>query len=296
MEETTCIFKTKKSRCKSSPRMDLPLLICQHHLKQYYGLELGHVEIDDISHVSFAGSFLKPIKGFSIFSRNEVIIPTKQFLDLRLRPNNSENKMYKSYTLNKRIEENIRQYGISFPDTMDDRHVIEMYRNFVGAEIVDPDPEMTHHYPKLQAAVESSKTQSAVYIRNQPVSKTLNHNYLYVGTDEINIHTNSPFSINFQYLLNNCLYSEMEISYNEGNYIDHIPANTTYVKDVGLVATEQIADPLYLILDGRTSGSQVFYQAHVGLLQKQIQEIKYSVKDIPKQYILNEAWKSGKLC
>ena len=304
MEETSCIFKTKKSRCKSTPRMDLPLLICQYHLKHYYGLELGYIEIDDVSHVGFAGGFLKPIKGFSVFSRNEVIIPTKKFLDLFLRPSdvqsNEDESKIKNFFLNKRIENYILEYGSSYPDSMDSRHPIEMYRNFIGNEIIDSDPKYKDYYPKLQAAVESSKTQSAVFIRNQPVMKAMENDFLYVKEgnkdEEIKVLNKDKFSLNFSYLLANCLYSEMDIDYSSKSYMDRLHFNTIFINDVGLVATEQIADPMYLILDGRKSGNQMFYQAHVGLLQKQVYDVKYSVKDIPKQYILNEAWKGGQLC
>ena len=299
MEQNHCVFKTKKSRCKSDARMDLPLLICQQHLKQYYGLELGYVEIDDINHVSFAGSFLKPIKGYSIFNRNEVIIPTKEFFDANTRPGDvdeTNQSFLKKFTMNKRITETIREYAQNFPESMEDRHVIEMYRNLIGPEHADPGPTLKDQLPKLQASVETSKVQSQVYIRTQPVFKTLEHNNLYIENQSINIHSSNKFSENFQYLLNNCLYSEMEIDYNEGHYLDVIPPNTIYVERVGLVATEQIADPLYLILDGHTSGSPIFYNAHVTLLPKIVQESKYTVKDIPKQYKLNEAWKGGSLC
>lgn len=299
MEETKCIFKGKKSRCRSEPRKDLPLLICQQHLKQYYGLEVGYEQIDGVKHVSFTGGFLKPIFGYSTFSRNEVIIPTKHFLDLHIRSEDKsaeDNSKYEQYTLNNRILETLREYANEYPDSLEHRHVVEMYRNFIEEAPADIDPTHTDLLPKLQALVEARKKHSEVFIRNQPVSKTLKDNYIYVnGTKAVNI-TENNWSKNFQYLLNNCLYAQLRINAHGKTYLDNIPFNTTFVDKVGLVATEMIVHPLYLVLEGCSHGSQIYYNAHVGMVQKTIQASKFTVKDVPKQYTLNEVWKSGNLC
>lgn len=299
MEETKCIFKGKKSRCRSEPRKDLPLLICQQHLKQYYGLEVGYEQIDGVKHVSFTGGFLRPIFGYSTFSRNEVIIPTKHFLDLNIHTEDKDTKdseLLERFTLNNRIVETLREYANDYPDTMDHRHVVEMYRNFVADENADTDPIHTENLPVLQAIVEARKKHSEVFIRNQPVSRTLKDNLLYTDKQMALSIIDMKLSKNFQYLLNNILYSEFKIQAYGTSYLDMIPFNTTFIPNVGLVATEMIVHPLYLVIEGRSSGSPIYYNAHVGLIPKTIQPFKYTVKDVPKQYTLNEAWKGGTLC
>lgn len=297
MEETKCIFQGKKSRCKSEPRKDLPLLMCQQHLKQYYGLEVGYEMIDGVKHVAFAGGFLKPIFGYSTFNRNEVIIPTKYFMDLNIRTedrsSNDTQNLLEKYKLNNRIDETLREYASSFPDTMEHRHVVEMYRNFMEEAEADTDPTHKDNLPKLQALVEAKKKQSEVYIRNQPVSQTLKDNTIFIAGKGHKI-TERGWSKNFQYLLNNCMYAEFQVGAN--SYLDHIPANTTFIEKVGLVATEMIVHPLYLVIDGQSIGSAIYYNAHVGLVQKLMQPSKFTVRDIPRQYTLNEAWKGGTLC
>lgn len=300
MEETKCIFKGKKSRCRSEPRKDLPLLICQQHLKQYYGLEVGYEQIDGVKHVSFTGGFLKPIFGYSTFSRNEVIIPTKHFLDLNIHTEDKGedgSNLLEKYTLNNRIVETLREYANDYPEHIDHRHVVEMYRNFIGDEKADTDPKHLENLPILQAVVEARKKHSEVFIRNQPVNKTLKDNLLYSSEKNVAVKiTEMGLSKNFQYLLNNILYSEFKIHALGSSYLDYIPFNTTFIKDVGLVATEMIVHPLYLVIEGQSSGSPIYYNAHVGLIPKTIQPFKYTVKDVPKQYTLNEAWKAGTLC
>lgn len=300
MEESKCIFRGKKSRCRSEPRKDLPLLMCQQHLKQYYGLEVGYEQIDGVKHVAFAGGFLRPIFGYSSFSRNEVIIPTKHFLDLHIRSEDKVNEagegLMEKYTLNNRIVETLREYANEYPNSIDHRHVIEMYRNFMEESPADVDPKHTDSMPTLQALVEARKKHSEVFIRNQPVSKTLKDNHVIMGGKKpVNI-TEAGWSKNFQYLLNNCLYAQFQIMVDGKKYLDNIPFNATFVEKVGLVATEMIVHPLYLVIEGHASGSTIFYNAHVGLVQKVIQPAKYTVKDVPKQYTLNEAWKGGTLC
>lgn len=299
MEESKCIFKGKKSRCRSEPRKDLPLLICQQHLKQYYGLEVGYEQIDGVKHVSFTGGFLRPIFGYSTFSRNEVIIPTKHFLDLNIHSEDkdaNESHLLQKYTLNNRIVETLREYANDFPDTLEHRHVVEMYRNFIEDKPADTDPKHTDNLPKLQALVEARKKHSEVFIRNQPVSKTLKDNWIFLNSKTATNITHMPWSKNFQYLLNNCLYAQFQIHAHGTKYFDNIPFNTTFVEDVGLVATEMIVHPLYLVIEGKATGSPIYYNAHVGLVQKLIQPSKFTVKDVPKQYTLNEAWKGGTLC
>lgn len=297
MVETKCIFQGKKSRCRSDPRRDLPLLMCQQHLKQYYGLEVGNELIDGVKQVAYAGALLRPILDFSIFSRNEVIFPTKYFMDLNIRPKDMSNidtyNLLGKYTLNKTIERTIQEYANTFPDSIEHRHVVEMYRNFMEGDDVDTDPNHKDHLPKLQALVEAKKKLSEVFIRNQPVSQTLKDNFIFIGGKAYNI-TERKWSKNFQYLLNNCMYAEWQIGPNM--YLDHIPANVAFIEKVGLVATEMIVYPVYLVIDGLSIASSIYYNAHVGLIDKIIQQSKYNLSDIPRQYILDEAWKGGTLC
>lgn len=303
MAETHCLFKGKRSRCKSSARKDLPLMICEGHLRQYFGLEVGNELIDDLNQVGLVGGFLKPVKN-NIFKRNHVIVPTKYFFDLVYRNEDmatTDIQLTSTYTMSTPIEEAVRDYATKYPNSIDHRHVIEMYRNFINKENVDPGQNQKDEYRKLQALVEINKAESEVYIRSQPVGKTLQDNQIYLGdtpktiTEAIGADR-KIWSPHFQYFMNNCLFSEMEIQKNSNKYTSCLPFNVKFEDKVGLVATEQIGDPLYLVVDGRTIGSQIYYNAHVSIGQKVIQVPNHSLKDFPEQYALNIAIKEGTNC
>lgn len=271
--------------------------MCEQHLKQYYGLEVGYVEIDDVGNIGLSGGLLKPIKGYNIFNRNQVIIPTRNFFDMVYRSMDVPDTagLTRVYAMSNRIQETVREYATSFPDSMEHRQVIEMYRNFIESDNVNPGQKQTDELSRLQAAVQAKKTSSEVYIRNQPVNQTLPHNVINVK-GKPNAINKMKWSLNFQYLLNNCMFSAMEIQVNTKTYLDWLPFNVQWVEGVGLVATEQIADPMFLVVDGFTAGSQIFYNAHVGILPKVVYDSKYTIKDFPKQYALNEAFKGGTVC
>lgn len=298
MDINVCIFKSKNSRCKSSPRKNLPLLICEHHLKQYLGLEVGYVKLDGDKKIGMVGGFLKPIVG-KMIPRSTVVIPSKVFFDLKTRPAEIDTTRYTTVDgnleLNSSIATTVAQYATKFLEKIEERQVIEMFRNFTGVENVDPGPEQKDEFPGLQATVESLKVRSNVHIRNQPVSKAMQNDALYVDGDTHDLIKTSRLSIssNFQYFLSNCLFSEMRIKVNGNYFVDYLHPNLHYIKDVGLVASEDIMDPNFLILDGRSSGSLIYYQSHIGMMDKIIQEAQYSLVNFAKESALNEAWKGG---
>lgn len=295
MDIQVCIFKSKNSRCKSSARKDLPLLICEHHLRQYLGLEVGYVKLDGDKLVGMVGGFLKPVVG-KMITRSTVVIPSKIFFDIKARPGEMMDDKYKTIdghlNLNPSIATTVQLYATKILEKVEERQIIEMFRNFIGIENVDPGPTQTDEFPTLQASVESLKVRSNVHIRNQPVAKAMAYDGLYVG-DELVQTARLNISTNFQYMLSNMLFSEMRINVDGNYFTDYLHPNVHFVKDVGLVATEDIMDPNFLILDGRTSGSLIYYQSHVGLMDKIIQESQYSLINFPKENALNRAWKGG---
>lgn len=301
MDINVCIFRTKNSRCKSTARKNLPLLICEHHLKLYLGLEVGYVKLDGDKKVGMVGGFLKPVIG-KMITRSTVVVPSKVFFDLKTRPAEINVEQYNTVDgnleLNSSIATTVKQYATKFLEKIEERQVIEMFRNFIGIENVDPGPDQKDEFPGLQANVESLKVRSNVHIRNQPVSKAMLNDGLYVETNDgqrLLKTSNMQISSNFQYFLSNCLFSEMRINVGNNYFVDYLHPNLHYVQDVGLVATEDIMDPNFLILDGRSSGSLIYYQSHIGLMDKIIQESQYSLTNFPKENALNEAWKGG-LC
>lgn len=311
MSSTICIFTPSKAECKGAPMKNLTMLMCEKHLRDYYGLELGYVEFDNITHYTYVGYFLKPVRDVAIFQRHTVIIPTKMFFDKHFRAMDFEQavkeKKYTNdqlqnlmddvnYTMNPRISEIVRNYAKHAPQSVDQRHVFEMYRNFLD-DNTDVGPLQPDELIRLQALINVKKVASKTMIDLQPSSKILEHNQVYDDIKStINKITDLKLSVHMQYLMSNCLYSEFQIKHGENSFIDYLPFNVKYIKNVGLVATEQIGNPLFLVLDGRSTGSQIYLNVHVTPLEKVIQKANYQLKDLPKPFSLNEVFKSGVNC
>lgn len=306
---TTCLYSGNKNECKGESGKNLTMLMCDRHLRDYYGLELGYVEFDNITHVSFVGFFLKPVKDVSIFQRYTVIIPTKQFFDKYFRPNDfalaKSNNAYTSqelenldmlpYVMNPRIEENVRNYAKNAPQSTEHRFVIEMYRNFMDTK-TDVGPNQLDELMTLQRDINSKKNHSETFITKQPSGQIISDSGVYVKSTQHVKLDGLGLSIPMQYLLSNCLCSEIVLNASTQVYGDYLPFNVMFVKNVGLVATEQIADPLYLVVDGKIEVNQIYLNAHVTPVQKTIQKTRLAIRDLPKPFAFNEVMKSGLRC
>lgn len=309
MSSTICIFTPSKAECKGAPMKNLTMLMCEKHLRDYYGLELGYVEFDNITHYTYVGYFLKPVRDVAIFQRNTVIIPTKMFFDKYFRSMDFQafTKDFKpeqlvnlddtkNFNMNPRISEIVRNYAKNAPKSPDQRHVIEMYRNFLD-DNTDVGPLQQDELIRFQALINVKKVASKTMIDLQPSKKILGDNTIYDSEDDKpKVITEMNWSVHMQYLMSNCLYSEFQVSHNKLMFSDYLQFNVKYVRNIGLVATEQIAHPLFLVLDGRTIGSQIYLNAHVTPLEKIIQKANYQLKDLPKPFVLNEVFKSGVNC
>lgn len=311
MSSTICIFTPNKSECKGGAMKNLTMLMCEKHLRDYYGLELGYVEFDNITHYTYVGYFLKPVRDVAIFQRNTVIIPTKIFFDKHFRTSDFDdrkelNQYLKedlenltdevNYTMNPRITEIVRNYAKNAPQSVEQRHVIEMYRNFLD-DRTDVGPLQQDELIRLQALINVKKVASKTMIDLQPSSKILKDNKIYdYKTEALKDITEMKMSTHMQYLMSNCLYSEFQVKHKSDIFTDYLPYNVKYIKNIGLVATEQIGNPLFIVLDGRCIGSQTYLNVHVTPLEKVIQKANYQLKDLPKPFALNEVFKSGVNC
>lgn len=294
-ESTACLFNATKADCRAPKRTNLSMVMCQKHLKDYFGLEMGYHQDDHPTNVAWVGPFLRPVKNMSYFKRNTVIFPTKNFFDMTLRPEEFKtDNSFRKYQMNPFILDYIRKYGLYPNKNIENRLVIEMYRNLM-TDKYDPGPNQETLFPNLSSLVRSKKTISESNIMDQSIYRVLKD----VGFYKNNILVTLPqseLSLCMQYILFNCLYSEMKITFDTDNFTDYLTYNCEFVENVGLVATELINHPHPLIINGVSSGSQIFYNAFVSTVQKEVLHKNYSLKDIPSQYALTNALKSGSVC
>lgn len=298
MESTTCVFNpVKGGTCKSLKRTSLSMLMCQKHLRDYFGLEMGYHQEDLPSMVALVGGYLQPVKNMAHFKRMTVIIPTKNFFDRTFRSEYFESEpKYREYQMNPIIIENVNKYGINAGKSLENRLVIEIYRNLMHLKS-DPVPNQETHLHDLLSAVRVNKKNSESYIEDQSIYKTLKDNY--INIEDVPVPINDPkleFSLSIQYMLYNCTFSELQIDHAGERFSDYVTYNCEFVEDIGLVATEMINWPHPLIVNGYRIGSQTFYNSKVTLVKKEIVQKNYTLKDIPPQYAVTNALKSGTMC
>ena len=296
IESTVCLFSASKADCKSPRRTNLTMVACKNHLKEYYGLEMGYHLDDHPTNVAWVGGFLRPVKNFSYFKRNTVIFPTKEFFDRTQRPEeyDNANANVRKYQMNPIILDYIRKYGMNAGKNVDYRLVIEMYRNLMDTK-VDPGPNQKTQLQNLITLIRSKISISVSNITDQAIYNVLPHCSVYVN-NELKSLKDLNISKIMQYILFNCLFSEAKITFEEDNFPDYLPYNCEFIPNIGLVATELINHPHFLVINGLSVGSQVFYNAFVSLVQKEVLHKNYTLKDIPPQYALTYALKSGSVC
>lgn len=298
MEQTKCIFKSTQAECTGPRRTNLSMVACKTHLKDHFGLEMGHHEDDHPTNVAWVGGFLRPVKNISYFKRNTVILPTKEFFDRTQRPEEYDDLKadFRKYQMNPIIIDYIRDYGLHAGKSFDRRFVIEMYRNFMcDNKNVDPGPKQKTQMQDLTAVLRSRISMSESNIQDQSIFNHLKDFSIYVG-GQLKRITDLNLSIIMMYILTNFLYSEMQITPDEEEFTDLLPYNCEYVDNIGVVATELINHPHFLVINGVGKGSPVFYNSIVSLVKKEVVRKKYTLKDVPSQYALTTALKSGSYC
>lgn len=297
-EPTACLFNASGSRCKAPKRTNLSMVMCQKHLKDFYGLEMGYHQDDHPTNVAWVGPFLRPVKNAAYFKRYTVIFPTKEFFDRTQRPEEFRDKdsSYRRYQMNPFILDYIRQYGMTLNKRVEHRLPIEIYRNLNSLDKdVDPGPNHETLFPTLISLVRSKKSISESHVRDQAIFKCLKDVSIYTKAGVKTLH-DTDLSICMQYILFNCQFSEMRVTFDNDIFTDYLPYNCEFVDGIGLVATELINHPHPLIVNGVGSGSQIFYNAFVSMVQKEVLHKNYSLKDIPSQFALTNALKSGSTC
>lgn len=295
-ESTVCLFNPNNSECRSPKRTNLSMLMCRKHLKDYFGLEVGYHLDDHATNVAWVGPFLRPIKNVTYFKRNTVIFPTKEFFDQTMRPEEygRMNNTFRKYQMNPAIIDQIRLYSLNAGKSVENRFVIEMYRNLMSKK-VDPGHKHETLFPQLQSQIQSKKSISKTLISNQSIYPCLEDAFMYIN-GKIEPVKSDNLHVCMQYLLFNCLYSEFKVTFDSELFSDYLLYNCEFVENVGLVATELINHPHPLIINGVLSGSQIFYNSFVSMVQKEVLQKNYTLKDIPSQYAFTNALKSGSIC
>lgn len=307
METTNCVFNPVHKPCRGQRRKNLNMLACDKHLLEFYGLEVDYIVHETEVSFKFVGGKLKPAKGKPIEAYT-VIIPTEKFFDNYRRPEDHINELNDvhaihstlDYKLNPTIIEFLRNKGTLNKNESNAhiRYGIEMIRNFTNtAANSGPTAIQNVLLSNLISLIHTKKESAHIGIQNKPIHANLGYHMVNVHNEkdeiEATILKELDVSKSMQYLLLNCYFSDHALDNNGLKFTDSIQYNCVWMKDVGLVATEDIADPNFLIVDGVSVGSQQYYNAYVATVKKNIIDKSVSLNSLPSQFYLSDAFRGG---
>ncbi|GIY64794.1 uncharacterized protein CEXT_420541 [Caerostris extrusa] len=235
------------------------MLMCDKHLEEVYGLVLQHKSFEFETNYQIVGGFLKPTEGV-FFKTNTVIIPTRKFFDVTFRPEEVSNTHhYEMYTMNPRILEFWQRALNRHDKQVEDRYKLETARNLSESPKnvnLGPHEGQDKLSKNALTLITSKLTISEAQIEKQ--IKHLDKFTLFMIDKEITL-ADSGLSTNMQFFYSNCHFSEHK--YAEGIALDYLMFNAIYVKDVGLVAVEDISHPSPIVITGSSTGTPMFYNA-----------------------------------
>lgn len=302
MESSICILNPTKHECRGPKRKHINMLMCARHLYEFFGLEMGYnIHETETSH-KYVGGMLKPAKGV-VFKRNTVIVPTQTFFDDVYRPQDrslQEIGPTQQYKMNPVIDDLIRSLSVNASETnLDKRYAIEILRCFVGNNVnTGPADIQSVLLRNVITLIVSKKAISESQIRTQSIYRHLSTMLLSINGTLQNVTNIEELSISMQYFLFNCYFSHhviniSELSEEKLSFIDSMMYNAKWIKGIGLVATEEISDPNYLVVNGTSDGNQAFYNAVITTVKKDILQKNTSLNNLPSQYHLSDAFRGG---
>lgn len=297
MEATVCVFNSSRGECRGPNRYNVGMLMCQKHLEMIYGLCKMQVQHERPTKYLSVGGFLRPSPGV-IFSRNTVIVPTQKFFDITFRPEDLQSTGdTEQYQMNPIIVEFMNNSLIHKMDHngADKRYMIEVIRNLANKpKDVNLIPENKNLMKNAVTLITTKLNFSESLIEKQSIyDHMLKNEILVKGT--FKKWKDSGLSTCFCYLLNNIMYQSHVLSKpTDANTVtDVMMFNTEFVNDVGLVATEEIANPMPLIVAGQSFGNVPYYNSIVAEVKKEVLQRKVTPRDLPTQFAANEMFRGG---
>lgn len=269
--------------------------MCAKHLEEFFGLEMGYYIHETETSFKYIGGFLKPKPGV-VFSKNTVLIPTRHFFDSYYRPEDKRDSIDIEYKMNPVIHTLISHLANLSENNVNRRYPIEIIRNLTHVDVnTGPEPNQMYLLRNVITMVTSNKTVSEVQIQTQSISKCFEDFGIRLEAGLKNYRKLSDLkevSTCMKYLFLNCLFTEHAID-KSISYTDSIMYNTKWIPEIGLVTTEDVADPHFLVIHGYSFGSQIYYNAVVSTVKKDVLQKKTTLKDVPSQYYLANAFRGG---
>lgn len=273
METTQCVFSGNKAECTGRKNSHIQHLMCDHHTREYFGLEITYSYIETPTETIYVGFNLKPVPGV-FFRPNDVILPLRIFVDKTYRPKQVvPSETDRMYRMNPRLNQFAQRIFNGGRITPGDRYTYELIRNLSeGAVGINVNP--THQCedaPQPLATIGSKYFISETFIKQNSNMNRINDVSLFVPTNEAQDATSNKdseereithlnLSLSYKYVL-----SKMEFSSHQAERmkdangkvtsqveVQRMKPNAVFVKDVGLVAITDISDPDVIVIHGCT--------------------------------------------
>ncbi len=298
MEVTNCLLNSNANNCRGPKRKHINMVMCNRHLEEFFGLEMGFVVHEtEMSH-KYVGGFLKPKKGV-VFQRNTVLFPTQEFFDRYYRPEDVNlMNVYNTakFKMNPVLDEMMRFLSSgSSEEKSGKRYLVEIIRNMViKADLLNSGPAEIQKFlfKNMIQLIASKITFTETSIKTQAISSHLDTMQLWQNDRMVQIK-DLNFTKIMEYILFNCLFAEHLINHEQQQYTDNMMYNVEWVDKIGLVTTESIGDPMFLVVHGISSGSQSFYNALVSTVKKDVVQRKTTLNDLPTQFHINDSFRGG---
>lgn len=294
MESTTCIFNYNKTECRGPKRTHLTMLMCAKHMKDFLGLEKFNVIHETETTYDYVSGFLRPAKGH-VLKRNTLIYPDRIQFDKHFRPEDEAPTADDlKYHINPSIKEFMRNALKRKDNGLESRFCMEMIRNMPHPpKAVNMGPYAGQDVLMKNALIliSSKLNISESIIEKQSIYKHIKGKCsLTIKGQETKLE-DCELSVCMQYFLSNCLFQCHEIS--DTMVTDSIMFNAEYKPGIGLVATEDIAYPMPIVIAGVSKGSQILYNSMVVSIKKDILSREVSLRDLPEHFKEQEVFRGG---
>lgn len=304
MEKTYCIFNTSPEGLCAGPRHShINYLICAHHLKQFYGLEVASFFVEKRTQTCYGGWILRPSPG-THFKKNDIIIPMRAILDVMYRTNKKgtiPNEELEKYTMNPILDKHMHAAVHSGNRlSVGDRRAFEMIRNLSEPlELINLNPiDLCETDASAVAYIKSKMTMSQTYIEEYSGYPLENYTVYAKDKDE-NLANMKNVSHHFRYFLAKAEYSShiAEDKTNSAREIHRMNYNAMYIPHIGLVASRDITNPNTIVVLGTSRGKiendDGFYKTHVICVDKEIIQPRVAPHMVAQQNALKKAFVTG---
>ncbi|GFY38825.1 uncharacterized protein TNIN_3501 [Trichonephila inaurata madagascariensis] len=280
-----CIFGSDKSKCQVDSNWSFQKVICSHHLREVYGLDIWYYKLETESATHVVGPFLIVKSDFS-FKKNDVVFPEKGFID----------KIYRSkdvtlteedlqFRLNPKIVEYVQQLVTAAEKNdsrSDQRYQYEIIRNISESDInaIDMGYELSgESFSNFLVHLKGRLSSLHEFIKSSNSAGNFKKISV-LSTASLTPLENNNFSPFYKFLIANCMV-DVHLTPFTNTLAEMIMFNLVYKPGIGFFVTEETPHPMPLVVAGREQGHQHLYYQKTATYNKKTVPKTLTRKEMP---------------